>query len=122
MDPRRVKSYNQIKLCMCMEYVGYMIGVYVVNPNSTMLLENIPLFWNLKTTLQETHGLSYSSSLFLGAHQSTHCFILLDTCLFFQYSFLFFMNNFFIDTCIFLKQNFGEITTRTLEHLLGVVL
>jgi hypothetical protein len=28
MDPKRVKSYNQIKLCMCMEYGGYMIGVY----------------------------------------------------------------------------------------------
>jgi hypothetical protein len=25
---KRVKSYNQIKLCMCMEYGGYMIGVY----------------------------------------------------------------------------------------------
>jgi hypothetical protein len=28
MDPKRVKSYNQIKLYMCIEYGGYMIGVY----------------------------------------------------------------------------------------------
>jgi hypothetical protein len=28
----------------------------VANPNSTMLLENIPLFWNLKNTLQENIG------------------------------------------------------------------
>jgi hypothetical protein len=25
---KKVKSYNQIKLCMCMEYGGYMICVY----------------------------------------------------------------------------------------------
>jgi hypothetical protein len=28
----------------------------VANPNSTMLLENIPFFWNLKNTLQENMG------------------------------------------------------------------
>jgi hypothetical protein len=30
MDLKRVKSYNQVKMCMCMcmEYDGYMIGVY----------------------------------------------------------------------------------------------
>jgi hypothetical protein len=28
MNPKRVKSYNQIKMCMCMKYSGYMIGVY----------------------------------------------------------------------------------------------
>jgi hypothetical protein len=28
MNPKRVKSYNQIKMCMCMEYGGYIIGVY----------------------------------------------------------------------------------------------
>jgi hypothetical protein len=28
MDLKRVKSYNQVKICMCMKYDGYMIGVY----------------------------------------------------------------------------------------------
>jgi hypothetical protein len=28
MDLKRVKSYNQIKMYICMEYGGYMIGVY----------------------------------------------------------------------------------------------
>jgi hypothetical protein len=42
MDPKRVKLYNQIKMCMCVEYV-WDIDM-VANPNSTMLLKNIPLF------------------------------------------------------------------------------
>ena len=36
MDPKRVESYNQVKMCMCVEYM-------VDNPNSTLLLENISL-------------------------------------------------------------------------------
>jgi hypothetical protein len=25
-DPKRVESYNQIKMCMCVEYGGYMVA------------------------------------------------------------------------------------------------
>ena len=37
MDPKRVESYNQIKMYMYVEYM-------VANPNSTLLLENLSLF------------------------------------------------------------------------------
>jgi hypothetical protein len=41
MDLKRVESYNQIKICMCVEYL---VDIYMVaNPNSTLLLENISL-------------------------------------------------------------------------------
>jgi hypothetical protein len=61
MDPKRVKSYNQIKMCMCMKYGGYIFGGW---PNSTMLLENISIFWNLENNFVWKHGLSYSSLSF----------------------------------------------------------
>jgi hypothetical protein len=63
----------------------------VATPNSTMLLENIPLFWNLKNTLQENMGYLIHHLFFSGRHQSTHCFILLDTCPFFSIVFSFFL-------------------------------
>ena len=36
-DPKRVESYNRIKMCMCVEYM-------VANYNSTLLIENLSLF------------------------------------------------------------------------------
>jgi hypothetical protein len=41
MDPERVKLYNEIKMCMCVDiWWIYMVA----NPNSTLFLENIYLF------------------------------------------------------------------------------
>jgi hypothetical protein len=41
MDPKRAKSYNQIKMCMCVDiWWIYMVA----DLNSTLLLENISLF------------------------------------------------------------------------------
>jgi hypothetical protein len=45
-DPKRVESYNQIKMCMYMDiWGGYMMDIYGGQPNPTMLLENISLFF-----------------------------------------------------------------------------
>jgi hypothetical protein len=38
MDLTRIMSYNQIKMCM---YVEYFVDIYGGYPNYTMLLENI---------------------------------------------------------------------------------
>ena len=41
MDPKTVESYNQIKMCMCVDiWWIYMVA----NPDSTLLIENISLF------------------------------------------------------------------------------
>ena len=60
MDPKRVESYNQIKMCMCVDVCGGYIRWLTYN--STLLLENISLFWNLETTLQV--NISYLIYLF----------------------------------------------------------
>jgi hypothetical protein len=62
---QRELSHTIKSRCAC-------VWIYGGQPNSTMLLENISLFCNLKTFARE-QGLSYSS-LFLGRHLSTHCF------------------------------------------------
>jgi hypothetical protein len=50
MDLKRAKLYNQIKMCLCVD----ILWIYMVaNPNSTLLLENISLFWNLETFARE---------------------------------------------------------------------
>ena len=76
--------HHTIKLrCACVWNIWW---IYMVaNPNSTLLLENLSLFWNLKTFARE-HGLSYSSifSLFSGRHLSTHYFDNSNTRPFFQ--------------------------------------
>ena len=74
----KVKQWIQSELshtiksrCACVwMYGGYIYGGY---PNSTLLLENISLFWNMEIFARE-QGLSYSSFFFSGGHLSTHCF------------------------------------------------
>ena len=56
---------------------------------------------------------------FSGGHLSTHCFSNSDTCPFFSYLFLFFMNNFCIATCFFSAIELLRDSNKNLEHLFG---
>jgi hypothetical protein len=59
MDPRRKMSYNQIKMCMCVEYL---FGGY---PNYTMLFKTyLSLYWDLENFC-ENMGYLYSHLSFL---------------------------------------------------------
>ena len=64
MDPKRKMSYNQIKMCMCVEYLVDIYGGY---PNSTMLLDTYLSLETWKYVARE-QGLSlfifFSSLLF----------------------------------------------------------
>ena len=83
-----------------------------------MLLENISLFWNLKTTLQDNRGyLIHLTFFFSGGHLSTHYFSNSDTCPFFHISFSFFMNNFCIAPCLFSATKLLRDSNKNLEHL-----
>ena len=99
-------------MCMCAQYM-------VANPNSTLLLKNLTLFWNLKTVAR-VQGLSYSS-LFLDGHLSTHYFRYLGHLSIFSqlfFSFLsFFMNNFCIAPCLFSATKLLRDSNKNLEHL-----
>jgi hypothetical protein len=71
-DPKRVMSYNKIKMCMCVD----VWWIYMV--------ANLILLYSLKTCLsfepgniflQENMGyLIHLSFFFSGGHLSTHCF------------------------------------------------
>jgi hypothetical protein len=69
---------------------GYMMDIYGGQPNPTMLLENISLFfWKLSNNFARKHGLSYSSLFFSFFQAGIRVPIVLDisdTCPFFQYS------------------------------------
>ena len=54
MDLKRVKSYNQIMMCMC-------VDIYGDQPNSTMLLENISLFLKLRNICKRTGAILFIS-------------------------------------------------------------
>jgi hypothetical protein len=85
----------------------------VAIPNSTLLLKNISLIWNLKTFVRK-YGLSYSYfslfSSFLGGHRSTHCFIYSDTCPFFLIFSLF--ESLLHSPCLSIAMKMIEIATR----------
>ena len=86
---QRELSHTIKSRCACVWNIWW---IYVVrNPNSTLLLENLSLFWNLETFARE-QGLSYSFLLFLGGHLSTHYFRYLGHLSIFSslFSFLFF--------------------------------
>ena len=70
MDPKRVESYNQIKICMCVDICGGYI--WWLTYNSTLLHENIS-FETWKHLLENMGYLIHLIS-FLGGHLSTHCF------------------------------------------------
>ena len=92
-----------------------MVDIYGGYPNSTVLLENISLLWNLKK-IARAQGLSYSSLSFF-RQASKHPFFkyLRHFCVhFFQPFFSFFlMNNFCIAPCLFSATKLWEIATRT---------
>jgi hypothetical protein len=78
---------------------GYMVDIYGGYPNSTLLLGNLTLFWNLEIFLQENRGYLIHLSFFSGGHLSTHCFrYLRHLCVFFS---TFFYEYFFIAPYIF---------------------
>ena len=86
-----------------------------------MLLENISLFWNLKTNLHENMGyLIHLFFFFSDGHLSTHCFKYLGhLSIFSQLFFLFFMSNFCIAHASFLHSNCWRDSNKNLEHLCG---
>ena len=108
MDPKRDESYNQIKMCMCVDMWWIYMGA------------NLILLCSLKTYLSSKignkfarkHGLSYSS--FLGKYLSTHCFRYLRHLSIFS---LFFMNNFCIAPCFFSATKLLRDSNKNLEHL-----
>ena len=112
---QRELSHTIKSRCACVWNIWW---IYVVgNPNSTFLLENLSLFWNLETLARE-QGLSYSSLFFRRASKYPLFYISRTLVHFFStlFSFLsFFMNNFCIATCLFLatkllrdsNKNFG---------------
>jgi hypothetical protein len=113
MDPKRVKSYNQIKLCMCMD----VWGIYMV-ANLILLcsLKTYLSFGTWKNNFARKPGyLIHLSFFFLGGHRSTHCFKYLGHLFFFQY--FFFMNNFCIATCLFSVTKLLRDGNKNLEHL-----
>ena len=59
MNPKRVESYNQIKMCMCVEYGGYMVA-------SLILLCSLKTYlsFELGIIFARKHRLSYSSHFF----------------------------------------------------------
>lgn len=75
MDPKRVKLYNQINMCMCVDVLWiYMVANLIL----ICSLKTYISFRNLETIAREK-GLSYSSLLFFVllfsyGHVSTHCF------------------------------------------------
>jgi hypothetical protein len=77
-------SYSKIKMCMCVEYL-------VANLILLCSLKTYLSFLELGNNFVGQHELCF----FSGGHLSTHCFDNLDTCPFFQYSFLSFFFSFF---------------------------
>ena len=111
MEPKRVESYNQIKMCMCVDiYGGYIWWLILI------LLCSLKAYLSFETWkhLLENRGylihLSFSS-LFLGGHLSTHYFKYLGHLSIFSHlSFflLFFMNIFCIAHVSFLQKKHWE--------------
>ena len=99
MDPKRVESYNQIKMCMC------------VDVSWIYLVANLILLCSLKTYLsfqswkhfcKRTGAILFIFFFFLGGHLSTHYFqYISDTYPFFNSFCPFFMNYFCIAPCLF---------------------
>jgi hypothetical protein len=99
---KRVKSYNQIKMCICMDVWGiYMVGNLIL----LCSLKTYLSFFEFGNNFQENMGylIHFSlSSLFSGGYMSTH----------------FFMNNFCIATCLFSTTKLLR-DKKNLEHLFG---
>jgi hypothetical protein len=115
MDPKRVKSYNQIKMCMCVEWWVYMVA----NPNSSLLLENISLIWNLKTFARK-HGLSYSyffSFLFFFRRASKYPLFYLFKYLSIFSQYFLFLNNFCVAHASLLQWKWLRDSNKNLKHL-----
>ena len=92
-----------------------------------MLLENISLFWNLETTLQENMGYLIHLFFFFQVGIGVPIVLyILDTCPIFLnsfFSFSFFMNNFCIAHASSLQQNFGALIwwmEKPIKHIFGV--
>jgi hypothetical protein len=116
MDPKRVKSYNQIKMCMCVEWWGYMVA----NPNSILLLENISLIWNLKTFARKTWAILFIffSVLFFSFFQAgieVPIVLFIRTLVYFFQYFLF-LNNFCIAHASLLQWKYLSDSNENLEH------
>ena len=99
MDPKRVESYNQIKMCICVDvyggYIGWLIKFYFVPGKHISLLK-------LGNIFAREQGLSYSSLFFLFRRTSEYpLFSISRTLVHFSTLFSFFMNNFFITPCLF---------------------
>ena len=115
---QRELSHTIKSRCACVWI--YEVDICGGKPNSTLLLENLSLFWNLETLARE-QGLSYSS-FFSGGHLSTHCFryfghlSIFSTLLLFS---SFFMNNFFIAPYLFSATKLWEIDYKNLDHWFG---
>ena len=84
-----------------------------------MLLESISLFWNSENTLQENMGYLIHLFLFLGEHQSSHCFQYLGHLSIFLISFFLFMNNFCIAPYLFSATKLLRDSNKNLEYLFG---
>jgi hypothetical protein len=78
MDLNTVKSYNQIKMCMCVEWGGYLWWLILILHCSFKTY----LSFELGNNCKKTWAIFFFSFLLLfsGGHQSTHCFDTLDTC------------------------------------------
>ena len=96
----KVKQWIQRELSHTIKsrcaYVWNMVNINIVA--SLILLCSLKTYLSFETWkhLLESRGYLIHFILFLGGHLSTHCFNILDTCQFFQFSFSFlsfFMNN-----------------------------
>ena len=116
-DPMRVESYNQMKMCMCVDvWWIYMVANLIL----LCSLKTYLSFETWKQLCKKTEAILFIFFFFFpGGHLSTHCFSNSDTCPFFSYLFLFFMNNFCIATCFFSAIELLRDSNKNLEHLFG---
>ena len=113
-DPKRVKLYNQIKMCMCVDvcggYIWWLTYFYYAPWKHISLLK-------LRNNFARKHGPSYSSLSFFRRALEYPLFSISRTLVhFFLSLFLFFyflMKNFCIAPCLFSATELWEIATRT---------
>ena len=106
-----IQSNYDVLVCGCM------VDIYGGQPNSTMLLENISLFWNLETTLQENMGYFIHLFLFFRGASEYLLYSISRTLVHFFISF--FMNNFCIAPYLFFATKLLRDSNKNLEHLFG---
>ena len=110
LGSKESKSYNQIKMCMCIDvWWIYMVANLIL----LCSLKTYLSFGTQKILCKKTWAILFIS--FLGGHLSTHCFRYLGYLSIFSQ--LFFMKNFCIAPCFFSTTKLLRDNNKNLEHL-----